>query len=144
VGEALFIALYLLIGIGLPVAVVALNAVALGRTARRGLNVKCAIAAFIFGIAWLISVGSRPLFMAGSDYVRFTLLGSSLILSIVSATIALIGMYEIRRRPGRWTRGWKRAIWSFWMGILNMCGIAAFCYLATHPDKLERVWRSVY
>ena len=91
-GEALFIAFYLLIGVGLPVAVVALNLVALGRSGRRGLNVKCAVAAFIFGIAWLISVGSRPLLMAGSEYVRISILGSSLILSMISATISLVGM----------------------------------------------------
>lgn len=126
-----------------PFAIVALNVNALTRNGRRGLNVKCAIGALLYGISVVIGYGLRSLFDSANDFIRFYILSVSAALSFLSAVFALWGMYEMRRRRNKWHRGWKRAIWSFWLGIVNLCTIAFYFYLSTHPDLFERIQRAV-
>ena len=126
-----------------PFAVVSLNATAFSRNGRRGLNLKCATAALFYGLAILFGWALGSLMDRANDYIRFWILMGSGSLSAISAFFALWGMYEIRSRPGRWHRGWKRAMWSFWLGILNLAAIWFYFYLATHPDIFNRILRAV-
>jgi hypothetical protein len=142
-GEALFIAFKLLFGFGLPAAMVALNFASLSRSGRRGLNIRCAIAALLFAIALLLGVGLFPMLTVANDYIKFFVMSAGAAMASLSAVTALWGMYEIRRRPSRWPRGWKRAIWVFWLNVIYLGAFAAFYFLATHPDTFDKVQRAV-
>ncbi len=141
-GEILIIAFKLLFGLGIPAATVALNVMSFGRTSRRGLNMRCAIAALLLAIALLLGVGLFPMLNVANEYVKFAILALGALMAASSAVVALVGMYQIRRRPGRWSRGWKRGVWVFWVDILYLFVFAGFYYLATHEPlllKLERL-----
>ncbi len=142
-GEIIFIAFKLFFGLGLPAATVALNVASLGRSGRRGLNIRCAIAALLFAVALLIGVGLFPMLTVANDYIKFVVMASGAAMASLSAAVALWGMYQIRRRPGRWSRGWKRAVWVFWLDVIYLCAFSAYYYLATHPDTLMKVERMV-
>lgn len=142
-GEALLIAFKLFFGLGLPAATVALNVATLGRSGRRGLNMRCAVAALLFAIALLLGVGLFPLLTVANDYIKFYVMTGGAAMAGLSAFVALWGMYEIRRRPHRWPRGWKRAVWVFWLDVIYLFVFAAFYYLATHPDAFDKVLRAV-
>lgn len=142
-GEIIFIAFKLFFGLGLPAATVALNVASLGRSGRRGLNIHCAIAALLFAIALLLGVGLFPLVSIANEYVKFLVLSSGAGLAVLSALFALLGMYQFRRRHGRWSRGWKRAIWTFWLDVIYLVTFSIFYFLATHPDALNKVERLV-
>ena len=142
-GEAIIIALKLLFGLGIPAAVVALNVFSLGRNGRRGLNLRCAIAALLFAIALLLGIGLFPMTTVASDYIKFGVLAAGAGMAGLSACVALWGMYEVRLRPGRWSRGWKRAAWTFWLDVLYLIAFSAFYYLATHAELRERFEQAV-
>ena len=135
--------IFLIVLLG-PFTIVALNVNALTRNGRRGLNTKCAVAALLYGLSVVAGYGLSSLFDRANDFVRFYILSGSAAMSFLSAVIALWGMYEMRRRPGRWSRGWKRAIWSFWLGNLNLCTVGFYFYLSTHPGLFERIERAVF
>lgn len=140
-GEAFIIVIVVLFGLGLPATVVALNVVSLMPRGRRGLNVKCSVAALLFGLSLTVGFGTFPLFKIGNDYVKFTILSTAAALCVLSALVALLGMYEIRRRPSRWPRGWKRGIWAFWLSLFFLAAYSGFYYLATHDDLFDRFYR---
>ena len=142
-GEALFIAFKLLVGLGLPSAVVALNVASFSRTNRRGLNLRCAMSALLFAVALLLGVGLFPMLTVANDYIKFGVLVGGAALASVSAVVALWGMYEIRNRHHRWSRGWKRAVWTFWLAVIYLSAFSAFYYVATHPDVMEKIERAV-
>lgn len=142
-GEALFIAFKLFFGLGLPAATVALNVASFGRSGRRGLNLYCAVAALLFAIALLLGVGLFPMLTVANDYIKFGVLVGGAVMASLSAVVALWGMYEIRHRHGRWSRGWKRAMWTFWLDVIYLSAFSIFYYLATHPDMLEQLERAV-
>jgi hypothetical protein len=127
----------------IPFAIVSLNATAFSRNGRRGLNLKCAAAALLYGLGILFGWSLGSLMDRANDYIRFWIVAGSAALSAASCFFALWGMYEIRCRPGRWSRGWKRAMWSFWLGNLNLFSVWFYFYLSTHPDLFDRVLRAV-
>jgi hypothetical protein len=127
----------------IPFAVVSLNATAFSRNGRRGLNLKCTAAALLYGLSVLFGWALGSLMDRANDYVRFGILIGSASLSALSCFFALWGMFEIRSRPARWSRGWKRGIWAFWLGIFNLGSVWFYFYLSTHPDLFDRVLRAV-
>lgn len=139
----MFSSIFFILSLIFPFAIVALNVNALTRNGRRGLNVKCAIGALLYGISVIVGYGLRSLFDTANDYIRFYILATSATLSLLSAVFALWGMYEMRRRRSKWHRGWKRGLWAFWLSILNLCAIAFYLYLSTHPDLFEKIQRAV-
>lgn len=142
-GETFFIAFKLLFGLGIPAATVALNITSFGRTSRRGLNIRCAIAALLLAIALLLGAGLFPMLTIANEYVKYGIFVLGAMIASLSAVVALVGMYEIRRRPGRWSRGWKRAVWVFWLDILYLFVFAGYYYLATHQEQLLKLERLV-
>lgn len=142
-GEILFIAFKLVLGLGIPAATVALNVMSFGRTSRRGLNMRCAIAALLLAIALLLGAGLFPMLTIANEYVKYGVFALGAVMASCSAMVALVGMYEIRRRPGRWSRGWKRALWVFWIDILYLSVFAGYYYLATHQQQLLKLERLV-
>lgn len=104
---------------------------------------RCAIAALLFAIALLLGVGLFPMLTVANDYIKFCVMAVGAALASISAFAALLGMYQIRRRPSRWPRGWKRAVWVFWLDVIYLLTFAAFYYLATHPDAFDKVMRAV-
>jgi hypothetical protein len=139
VGEAIFIALKLFFGLCLPALTVALNVASFGRTARRGLNLRCATAALMFAIALLLGAGLFPMIAIANDYVKFFVLAGGALMAGMSAVFALWGMAQIRSRPSRWPRGWKRGVWTFWLAVLYLAAFSSFYFLATHPDAMTKV-----
>ena len=142
-GEAILIAFKLFFGLGLPAATVALNVASFGRSGRRGLNMYCAIAALLFAIALLLGVGLFPMLSVANDYIKFGVMAGGAAMASISAFVALLGMRQILQRPGRWPRGWKRAVWVFWLDVIYLFAFAGFYYLATHPDAFDKVLRAV-
>jgi hypothetical protein len=123
---------------GIPAAGLMLNVAGMQR---QGLNRRAALAASLFFLTLLVQGTTVTLSSnAGiSELAEFRLIAITGSFNVLSATLALWALWQIRRKH-RWHRGRKRAIATFWLNILVLIAIAATYFLRTRPDIEERIF----
>lgn len=128
----------MIVFMGIPAAGLMLNITGMQR---HGLNRRAAIAASLFCLTLLIQGTTITLSSKGgiSDTGEFWMIAGSGVLNVLSALLALWGLYQIRRKH-RWPHGRKRAIATFWLNIFILGAIGAAYFLRTRPDLEERIF----
>ena len=128
----------MIVFMGIPAAGLMLNVAGMQR---HGLNRPAAIAASLFCLTLLVQGTTVTLSSKGgfSETVEFWLIAGSGVSNILSALLAIYGLWQIRRKH-RWHRGRKRAIATFWLNIIVLVAIGAAYFLRTRPDIEERIF----
>ena len=123
---------------GIPAAGLMLN---LSGMQRRGLNRRAALAASLFCLTLLVQGTTVTLSSNSgiSELAEFRLIAISGVCNIFSALLALMALWQVRRKH-RWPHGRKRAIAVFWINIIVLTAIAASYFLRTRPDLEERIF----
>ena len=122
---------------GLPAIGLTLNLVGWRRS---GLNRRCAAAAVLFFFTLLIQgmVATLSVRDAFSDAAEFWILASTAILNLVSGILALLGLWQCRRRH-RWPRGRKRAVFSLWLNAAALVVVGLTFYFKVNTVLYEKL-----
>ena len=128
----------MIVFMGIPAAGLMLN---LTGMQRHGLNRRAALAACLFCLTLLVQGTTITLSSKGgiTEDTEFWLIAGSGIFNVLSALLALWGLWQIRRKH-RWAHGRKRAIATFWLNIIILAVIGAAYFLRTRPDIEERIF----
>ena len=108
---------------------------------RHGLNRRAALAACLFCLVLLVQGTTVTLSSKGgiNDATEFWVIAGSGVFNVLSALLALWGLYQIRKKH-RWAHGRKRAIAIFWLNVIILTAIAATYFLRTRPDLEEKIF----